>query len=292
MAVDSSPYLFDPNDPRAPSQSQWDRMSDAERAHVVESLPSEFPVRESAPPEGDPHFDAKANTRQTLRSHFERIGRKVYIVCELPIYYPGEEMFAPDVSAILDVELHPRMSWVVSAEKKGIDLAIEIHVAGDRRKDLEKNVERYARLGIKEYFIFDRGRLDLVGYRLAGTARTYQRIIPQHGFYPSNVLGLELRVEETRLRFFHGTAPILEADEMIGRLEEMMLAVEVRRQEEHQAREEAERQRHEAERALDEERRALDEERRALDEERRAREEAERKLAQALAEIERLRRER
>jgi len=30
-------------------------MSDAERARVVESLPSEFPVRESAPPEGDPH---------------------------------------------------------------------------------------------------------------------------------------------------------------------------------------------------------------------------------------------
>ncbi|NUQ72398.1 MAG: Uma2 family endonuclease [Polyangiaceae bacterium] len=285
MAVDPSPYLFDPNDPRAPSQSQWDRMSEAERAQVVENLPSEFPVRESAPPEGDPHFDAKANTRQTLRSYFERIGRKVYIVCELPIYYPGEEMFAPDVSAILDVELHPRMSWVVSAEKKGIDLAIEIHVAGDRRKDLEKNVERYARLGIKEYFIFDRGRLDLVGYRLAGTARAYQRIVPQHGFYPSNVLGLQLRVEETRLRFFHGTAPILEADEMIERLEKMVLDVETHQQEKQRALEEAERQRIEAERAREEERRAREEERRA-------REEAERKLAEALAEIERLRRER
>ena len=63
MAVDVTPYLVDPNDPRAPSQSVWDRMSDAERARVVESLPSEFPVRESAPPEGDPHREEQ---RQAL----------------------------------------------------------------------------------------------------------------------------------------------------------------------------------------------------------------------------------
>jgi Uma2 family endonuclease len=278
VAIDTTPYLVDPNDPRAPSQSEWDRLSDAERARIVESLPSEFPVRESAPPEGDPHFDAKVDTRQTLRSYFERIGRKVYFACELPVYYPGEEMFAPDVIAVLDVELHQRMRWVVSAEKKGIDLAVEIHVAGNRRKDLEKNVERYARLGIHEYFIFDRGRLDLTGYRLADGTRTYRRIVPQHGFYPSNVLGLELRLEDTRLRFYHGTAPLLEASEMIGRLEEMVLAAEARRQEEHRALEEVERQRDEAQRAREEERRA--------------REETERKLTEALAEIERLQRER
>lgn len=260
-------------------------MSDAERARVVESLPSEFPVRESAPPEGDPHFDAKVDTRQTLRSHFERIGRRVYLACELPVYYPGEAMFAPDVIAVLDVELHQRMRWVVSAEKKGIDLAIEIYVAGDRRKDLEKNVERYARLGIQEYFIFDRGRLDLTAYRLADETRTYRRIVPQRGLYPSEVLGLGLRLEETRLRFYHGAAPLLEDREMIDRLEEMVLKAELHRLEEERAREE-QRQ------ALEEAERRRDQAERAREEERRAREEAEHKLAEALAEIERLRRER
>ena len=83
----------------------------------------------------------------------------MYLACELPVYYPGERMFAPDVIAVMDVEPHSRMRWVVSAEGKGLDFALEVHVAGERRKDLERNVERFARLGIREYFLFDRGRL-------------------------------------------------------------------------------------------------------------------------------------
>ncbi len=42
------------------------------------------------------------------------------------------------------------------------------------------NVERYARLGIPEYFVYDRKRQDLRGYRLPSPeARRYQRIVPQ-----------------------------------------------------------------------------------------------------------------
>lgn len=270
------PYRIDPDDPRAPPQEVWDRLTPSERARLLEELPSEFPVSEAMPPEGDPHFDAKVQTRLTLGGFFSRTGRKVYLGCELPVYYPGERMFAPDVIAVMDVEPHSRMRWVVSAEGKGLDFALEVHVAGERRKDLERNVERFARLGIREYFLFDRGRLKLTGWRLAGEGRrVYQPIVPQQGFYPSEVLGLELQLEGERLRFYHGRAPLPEADEMIATLERMVGEAEAHRTEEAQLRAELER-------------RLAQEERLRLEEAHR-REESERKLAEALAELERLR---
>jgi len=67
---------------------------------------------------------------------------------ELPTYYPAEPRFAPDLLVVLDVEDVDRDKWVVSAEGKGLDWALELHVGGDRKKDAERNVARYERLGI------------------------------------------------------------------------------------------------------------------------------------------------
>src|SRR5512138_552804 len=103
-----------PLDPRAPSQDEWERMSNDERARVVAQLPSEVP-RETTP-EGDPHRDPKEKALEALREYYRRLGRRVYLSAELPVYYPGERMFAPDVIAVLDVEPHQRSSWVVSHE--------------------------------------------------------------------------------------------------------------------------------------------------------------------------------
>jgi len=241
-------------------------MTEAERAEVRATLPSEFPLL--AVPEGDPHFNAKVNARDTLRRHFERIGRKVYLACELPVYYPDEAMFAPDIIAVRDVELKERMSWIVSDEKKGLDLAIEVHVAGDKRKDVERNVERYARLKIPEYFVFEWSRRRLTGYRLRdGGKSSYQAIIPQAGRYTSLVLGLELAVVESGLRFFYGIGQVPDADQLIRQLEGMVSQVEARAEEEARMREEETRKR---------------------EEETRKREDAEHRLAEALAELERL----
>ncbi|MCY1081502.1 Uma2 family endonuclease [Archangium lansingense] len=269
------PYRIDPDDPRAPSQEVWERLTPEERARIVEGLPSEFPVSEAAPPEGDPHFVAKVETRQVLGDFFTRAGRKVYLACELPVYYPGERMFAPDVIAVLGVESHERMRWVVSAEGKGLDFALEIHVAGDRRKDLERNVKRFARLGIREYFLFDRGRLRLNGWRLEEGRRGYDAILPQQGFFASEVLGLELRVDGERLRFHHDRVPLPAADEMIAMLERRARESEVQLARESQVRAELEHR--------------LAEEARLRAEEARRREESDHRLAEALAELARLR---
>jgi Uma2 family endonuclease len=256
-------YLFDPADPRAPSREQWAQMSPAERDRVVDMLPSEFSASEVdflPPPEGDPHWNASTGARQTLDGFFRRIGRKIYISGNMAVYYPNERFFSPDVIAVLDVETRERNSWVVTKEGKGLDFALEVHVAGERQKDERANVERYARLGIHEYVVFDRGRLKIAAYRRPRGGGVYQRLVPQAGRISSEVLGLDLAIEGSRIRFFVGNAPLEDAGEMIGRLG-AMIDESIARQEE-------------AERLATELAAKL--------------EEAERQLAEARAEIERL----
>ena len=144
---------------------------------------------------------------------------------------------------MLDADDVERDKWVVSAEGKGLDWVLEIHVGGDRKKDAEHNVARYARLGIPEYFLYDRARNRLLGYRLASPdARTYTAIIPNHGLYESRMLGLDVQVDKDRLRFYAGTALLLESDELIARIQEMADEAQSRAEEEARLREEAERE--------------------------------------------------
>jgi len=233
-------------------------MSPGERARVVASLPGEVTWEEMSPPEGDRHFRSKIRALDALRGYFARQRRRVYLAAELPVYYPQEKRFAPDLLAVLDVEPHERDKWVVSAEGKGLDFVLEVHVGGDRKKDAERNVERYARLGIPEYFIYDRGRQRLQGWRLPGpSTRTYVPIVPQHGRYASELLGLELRVEDERLRFWAGSAPLLEPEELIARLEDLMGGLQQRADEEARRAEEEARRAEEAERRLAEAERRL-----------------------------------
>jgi Uma2 family endonuclease len=243
-------------------------MSEEARKRVVASLPGEVTEAEMSPPEGDRHFQAKVKALDTLRSYFVRQRRRVYLASELPVYYPGTQRFAPDLLAVLDVDPHERDKWVVSAEGKGLDFVLEVHVGGDRKKDAVDNVTRYAWLGIPEYFIYDRSRQRLLGYRLpSADARLYVPIVPQHGGYSSEQLGLELRIEDERLRFYAGSALLLESEELISRLEHMVEGLQ--------------------QRAEEEARRAEEEARRA-EEEARRRQEAEKRVAELQAELERL----
>ncbi len=44
QAAPAPRYVVDPDDPRAPSAEIWELLTPEERAEVVESLPSEFPL--------------------------------------------------------------------------------------------------------------------------------------------------------------------------------------------------------------------------------------------------------
>jgi Uma2 family endonuclease len=273
LALQTSPAGF----PMAPSTEEWEALSPAERDAIVAALPGEVTYDEMAMPEGDLHYRAKSRALDALRGYFTRQRRRVYLAAELPIYYPAEPRFAPDLLAVLDAEDVERDKWAVSAEGKGLDWVLEVHVGGDRKKDAERNVARYARLGIPEYFLYDRARNQLAAYRLASPdAKVYTPIVPNHGLYESRVLGLDVQVAKDRLRFYAGRALLLESDEFVARVQEMYDDAQRRAEEETRLREEETRRREEAERLREE-----------AD---RRREEAEQEVARLRAEIERLKR--
>jgi len=224
-------YRVDPLDPRAPSQALWDELGADERKHILAALPSE--IERAMPPEGDAHSLPKHRARETLGEHFGRLGRRIYLASELPVYYPDEPTFAPDLLAVLDVEPHERDHWTVSHEARGLDFVLEIHVKGSAAKDFEENVERYARLGIPEYFAYAPRLGRLAGWRLPRPeARKYEPIIPQQGRRSSETLGLDLAIEAGKLRFYYGNAVLLDAKELIATLSTMLDGAAQRAEEE------------------------------------------------------------
>jgi hypothetical protein len=253
----------------------------------LEQLPSEVDL---APPEGDPHRVPKQRGLEALDAFFRRAGRKVYLSSELPVYYPAERMFAPDLIAVCDVEPHERLRWTVAHEGKGLDFALEVTLSGSRKKDLEENVERFARLGIPEYFVFDRPNRRLHGWRLSETGRSYEAVVPQAGRWRSVVLGLDLALEGDRFRFYLGTAVVPELSELVDRanllVDSLQDKLETMERLLDQERQRAEEERQRAE----EERQRAEEERQRAEEERQRADHAERELERLRAEIERLQR--
>jgi Uma2 family endonuclease len=282
----SNRYRVDPDDPRAPPLEIWRQLSPEERARIIAELPSEVDL---GPPEGDAHRVPKQRALEALEAFFKRAGRNVYLSSELPVYYPGERMFAPDLIAVLD-EPHERASWVVAQEGRGLDFALEVTLSGSRRKDLEDNVARFAALGIPEYFVFDRPKRRILGYRLPPAAGAYEPIVPQQGRWRSAVLGLELGVEESRFRFYVGSAVVPEASELVERANQLSDRLQDKMAElERELQLAAERAEQADGRAKQAEERAGQAEERA-EFEQRQRGVAERRLKELEAELERLRR--
>ena len=119
------PARTSPPDPRpaeaptAPTADEWAAMTPAQREQATDALLASDSVEESeereAMAEGDAHLDAKMGVRNTLRSHFERLGRRTYVGADIAVFYPGKKGFTPDVIAVNDVEPRSRDCWMVSA---------------------------------------------------------------------------------------------------------------------------------------------------------------------------------
>lgn len=246
-------------------------MTPAQRERVIDTINEILSDPKIAMSEGRRHKKAKSSAVDTLGLHFWRIGRVVYLAEDFAVMYPGEEAFSPDVFAVLDVpqpEDDPRMAWVVADEGRGPDFVLEVLHEGDRKKDLVTNVERYARLGIPEYFVYDRKKQRIHGHRLPGPeARRYQPIVGQGGRYTSLVLGVDLAIADEALKFYYSTAELIGSANLIGRLEKIAGDLQVRADE---AQAEIEHARGELERAQAEREQAQAERERAQAERERA----------------------
>ena len=216
--------------PTVPTVEAWRAMTPTQRLdfqlEVLDALSD--PV--AAMSEGRAHKKAKSRALDALSLHFKATGRVVYLAEEMAVLYPGEKAFTPDLLAVLDVEEpegDERMAWVVADEGKGLDLVLEVLHKGHRNKDLVENVERYAQLGIPEYFVYDRARQQIHGFHLGapGSSR-YQRIVPQLGHFRSSVLGLDLAIIGNALRFLAGEAELPGSADLISRLQGMMESLE------------------------------------------------------------------
>ena len=147
----------------------------------------------------------------TLRTHFQERA-DVYVAGNMFIYYEEgnpEAVVAPDVFVVLGTTKRDRVSYMLWEEPKGPDFVLEITSRSTRTRDQGPKRGTYAFLGVREYFQYDPTHDYLVpalqGARLV--TGSYQALLPTtlpDGtlILHSNVLGLDLRLEEGTLRFY------------------------------------------------------------------------------------------
>lgn len=210
--------------PVAPSAEAWASLSPAAREAFLIEANTYLSDPRLTMTEGRPHTLAKQRFADLIGLHFRTLGKPIYLAEDLAVHYPREEVFSPDVLAVLGVAQPPddtRLAWVVLEERRGLDLVLEVLHNGDRKKDLTTNVARYARLGIPEYFVYDRARQRLHGFRLERPGE-YVAIVPQHGRVRSSVLELDLAIVEGSLRVFAGVAELIGTEELVNRMQGML----------------------------------------------------------------------
>ena len=141
---------------------------------------------------------------------------EVYVSGNLFIYYEEgnpEAVVAPDVFVVFGAPKHDRATYQLWREPKAPDFVLEITSRSTRSKDQGPKRGTYAFLGVREYMQYDPTqdylRPPLQGFRLAGENYTpLPHVTLPEGTIVlySEVLGLELRLDNGVLRFFAPTS--------------------------------------------------------------------------------------
>ena len=171
----------------------------------------EYPSGDGKPmAENDAQLAAMLYAIGALRVHFEARD-DIYVSGDLLIYYEEGNprvSVAPDVFVVFGVEDRVRMNYKVWEEGKAPDFVLEVASKSTWREDLGRKRAVYARLGVKEYWMYDpTGEYFspvLQGLRLAGSAYVRQLAIASPGdtlTLRSETLGLELHAQGGEMRF-------------------------------------------------------------------------------------------
>lgn len=162
--------------------------------------------------ESDPARDYLIYAVEALDIYFQERS-DVYVSGNLFIYYKQgipSAVIAPDVFVVFGVEKKKRPSYKVWQEEGKVpSFVLEITSASTQENDEEDKPQKYALLGVQEYFQYDPTG-DYLNPQLKGSGLVqgkYQSLAPN--FLPdevlsihSEVLGLDLRLIEGELRFF------------------------------------------------------------------------------------------
>lgn len=121
--------------------------------------PIEYPESDGEPmAETEIHAALMINLRFALKRRF-RTDPNVYVGVNVLMYWaegdPGKSR-APDVFVVFGVPKEPaRRTWKIWEEGKAPDVVIELSSRKTWLEDLYEKWQVYARLGVREYFIFD-----------------------------------------------------------------------------------------------------------------------------------------
>ena len=198
-----------------------------------------YPERDGKPMgETDIHIDAIIYLREALKQYFRQTPQ-LYVASNLLIYYEENNpaaSIAPAVFVVPGVGKHQRRTYRLWEEGQPPAVVFEVTSRSSRLEDTGTKRALYAMLGVQEYFIYDPLgeylRPALQGYRLQ--EGEYQRVQPvSAGHLVSQVLGLEMRLEEGRLRLFSPTTgerllTYEEAEEALQRAQERATQAEER----------------------------------------------------------------
>ena len=145
--------------------------------------------------ETDLHRDLMMDFIETLKHHFREDA--VYVSGNLLIYYERGDRtksVSPDVFVVHGVGKKRRRTYLTWEEGKTPDFVVEVSSRSTYKEDINRKKELYARvLEVEEYYIYDpEGQIDspFIGYRLVDGE--YEEIEFVDSRLPSNVLGLEL----------------------------------------------------------------------------------------------------
>jgi Uma2 family endonuclease len=175
--------------------------------------PIEYPDEDGKPmAEGDLQRKCLVYITTVLEIYFQK-RPDVYVAGNLFIYYEKgypESVVAPDVFVVFGVEKRDRRSYKTWEENdKTPNFVLEITSKATRSKDQGAKKGIYAFLGVREYFQYDPTG-DYLNPQLQGLRLVENNYFPVATntladgtvSLPSEVLGLELRLEAGKLRFY------------------------------------------------------------------------------------------
>jgi Uma2 family endonuclease len=221
-------------------------MSRIETSHEVE-----YPESDGEPlGETDLHIHWIIRVRDILKHRYRN--QRVYVGADLMVYYQEgvpQRFVAPDVFVVLDCDPGMRRTFKTWEEGRAPNVVFEITSKYSKREDEIIKPQKYALLGVSEYFLYDpEGEYlnpPLIGYRLVGSA--FERIEPNdRGLLESRALGITLQIDGADLVLRDAATRVVlptqfeavEAERVADR--QARAAVEAEREAERQGREAAE----------------------------------------------------
>jgi Uma2 family endonuclease len=179
----------------------------------LDSYPDESSLREEYLPESDGRPMSETDLHRKLMiallhalEEYYRDHPQVYVSGNIFIYYRDEagalQPVSPDIFVVFGVAKKDRRIYKLEDEGQAPQVVIELTSTSTKVEDFVAKHYIYARMGVREYFLFDpyseTSHTTLRGFRLEGGEYTPMHRDSLH----SEVLGLELRVEDGLLRLY------------------------------------------------------------------------------------------